>query len=454
MNHIVQTSITKWYPILKWEKSPNFQTCHTHDDFEKEYHKGEATNNFIVNILESIDASGSTNARLIGKMGSGKTTFLHYLKKIISKDKDIAEKTFFSIIRASKVDDFTEYENMLQEIIINESYKNYFTDAGFEDDFLFISTLKESNLRILNYLKAFYNENKPKFKKSLIVVLDDMDTLKEDMAYRIGISFKKILGSGSMSKWISIRGNTYDRYSAKTKDIFTFFAETLNLPTESLYEIISKRIKLRNGNSAKNPFSKSLCDRIMLLHDGSIRDSLATLKIILQYVEPKTEKPEAFIQNWLEHSAITALLLSGEIPNVHSEYFVTVFNYPIAYDLLHIIEFSHIKSHIYSIISKIAQYDRNSYLYNESFNLLENQLDKVMKTLEYNNLIKYEHDNIRLTPRAKVILTSSQNHYNNTAKMLIKNNPSEHIDSDYWKTLSKTIEYKRYAKHINMYKNA
>ena len=448
-----QHSIVNWYPILHWVNAPNFQTCHTNDNFKDEYYKGEELSNLTVNILESLSADGSTNARLSGKRGSGKTTFLHHLKQTISYDTDISNKTFFSIIRASKVDDFSEYETILQEIIINISYKNYFIDAGFEDDFMLISSLKISNLKILNYLKDFYNQNKIEFKKNLIVVLDDVDMLDEDMAYKIAIAFKKILGSGSISKWISIRPNTYNKYSPKTKDVLTFFAESFLLPNESLFHIINKRIKLKNGRNAKNPFSESLCNKIMQLKDNSIRDSLVILKSILQYIEPKTEKSEEFIQNWLENSAVTALLLSGEIPNLHSEYFVTVFNYPVAYDLLHIIQYSPIKVHIYSAMYKIARYDRRSDLYKENFTLLENQLDRVMKTLEYNELIKYEHENIRLTQKARVILDFSKNHYNQTAMMMTKKDKNEHIDDDYWTTLSKNINYKKYVEDMNINKH-
>jgi Cdc6-like AAA superfamily ATPase len=78
----------KWHKILKWDYMPNFQTCHRNDEdesFEAEYYEDDEITNLLENVFNLLKSEGSSNARLTGKMGSGKTTFLHYLKRIISK---------------------------------------------------------------------------------------------------------------------------------------------------------------------------------------------------------------------------------------------------------------------------------------------------------------------------------------------------------------------------------
>jgi energy-coupling factor transporter ATP-binding protein EcfA2 len=442
--------IKAWYPILKWTTPINFSTCHTHDNFEREYYKDDEIEALISNIMESLYSHGSMNARLIGKMGAGKTTFLNYLSKIISQDETLSSSIFLSIIRASKVDDYSEYEINLQNIIIDETYRKYFYDAGFRDEFLRIFELKESSLNKITQLKKINKENQINFKKKLIVVLDDMDTLDEIMAQKIALSFKKTLGSGSISKWISIRNTTYNKYSDETKKIFTFFSEQLPLPDVSLYEIIQKRIYLNHSKETKNPFSKELCSKISQLKEGSVRDSLTTLKSTLQYIPPKTDRAEEFIQNWFTKSAITALLKNDDIPNVHTERYISIFNYPVAYDLLNIIKFSFIKPHIFSILGNVARYDRESTVYEGKFVLLENQLEKVIKILEEDKLIKIVEGNIKLTFKGKMIIEFGQTFYNDICMKLSKKDIEEDINEDYWLTLTKKINYKQYAEKINV----
>jgi len=441
----------KWHNVLKWDHMPNFQTCHRNkedESFEAEYYEDVEITNLLNNVFDLFQSEGSSNARLTGKMGSGKTTFLHYIKRIISK-KAISDKVCFTIIRAGRVDT-TDFRESLRGLIIEKSFKVFFKDAGYGDDFNRINEQQISRQEKINRLFYFYADSSSSFKKSLIVVLDDMDTVKDENDIKnIIVAFKGIGGSGqAINKWVSLRETTFKNYSEELHNELTFFQQPFILPQVSLFEIVKKRISYKNDNGI-NPFSNDLCKKILKLKNGSIRDALGILSMILHYTNPpQKNQSEAIIQNWFEKSAITTLLKQNEVPNIHTEEFITVFNYPIAYDLLHIIQFTHIKSHIFSITGKIATYYRGQD-FDGIFRLLENQLDPILDILLSNNLITFQHNIYKLTYRAKIIVSFSQEHYNKTCEAISKND-LEDMDESYWSTLSKQINYKKYVEDVNI----
>jgi hypothetical protein len=346
--------------------------------------------------------------------------------------------------------DTDDYRESLRGLIIQKSFKVFFKDAGYEDEFNRIDVQRIKKQEKINKLFDIYGDKSYPFKKSLIVVLDDMDTVKnEDDIKNIIVAFKGICGSGqAINKWVSLRETTFKNYSEELHRELTFFQQPFILPLVSLFDIVNKRISYKNTNGI-NPFSEELCKKILKLKNGSIRDALGILNMILHYTKPpQKNQSEVIIQNWFEKSAITTLLKQNEVPNIHTEEFITVFNYPIAYDVLHIIQFVHIKSHIFSITGKIATYYRGED-FDGSFRLLENQLNPILDILLSNNLIIYQHDIYKLTYKAKIIVGFSQEHYNKTCQEISINN-LEDMDDSYWDTLSKQINYKKYIEDLNI----
>jgi len=448
----------KWNDILGWTDEPNFQTCHRHKDlnnFKEEYFKSTEIDNLIANALKFITPHGSSNAKLTGKMGSGKTTFLHYLRKIIASDPSLSTKVFFYIIRSGNISPKEHHEN-LREIILTRAFKQFFDDANYKNqyDTIMLDTNITDQEKLLK-LTTFYQDKENKFSKSLIFVLDDLDTINNEVdVINILNSFKRICGSGdSMSKWVALRDTTIDNYSYETLKELTYFVQPLVLPSVSLYDIVKQRIIAKNGVHAINPFSKDLCNKILKLKDGSIRDSLGVLNGFLHYTEPpKQKQAETIIQNWFEKSALTVLLKLKEIPNIHTEKFVTVFNYPVAYDLLQIIRYSHIEPHVTSIAVNIAENIRGQKFYG-AFSLIENQLQTNLKILENNRLIISFKDGIhkqyRLSFIGKLIVQFDQKNYTQICKK-ISINDLEELHDEYWNTLDKSVLYKKLAEDKNI----
>ncbi len=450
-------NIDEWYSILNWTHLPNFQTCHRHkhmEDFEAEYYKTEEINNLFRIVFDFIRTNGSSNAQFMGKMGSGKTTFLHYLRRCLITKLDISEKVYFSIIRAGRIP-LNEYEEGLKILFVDVTFKKFFNHCGHKEAY---DRIVEQNISYevkLLRLQNFYLDEENKFNKHLIVVLDDIDTIHDYKdVVNITNSFKRICGSGDgVNKWVSIRETTFENYPDEVQKVFTFFQQPFTLLDVSLYNIVNKRIKAKNGESAINPFSEELCETILKLNDGSIRDSLGLLSMIHHYTKaPQRNQGEKFIQNWFQKSAISTLLKKHKVPNIHTEEYIVVHNYPIAYDLLNVIKYSHIKAHIFSIVDNIARRDRGN-LFNGAYSLIENQLNMVLKILVKNNIvfIDTETDKITLSEKAKIIISFQQDTYNNICKDLsVKENIE--VDNEYWETLNSKINYRYHAKNINLQK--
>lgn len=447
--------INSWYSVLKWHELPNLQTCHRHEDmeeFESEYFKTEEINNLIKIIFDFIKSGGSSNAQFMGKMGSGKTTFLHYLRRILISNPDISEKIFFSIIRTGRIP-LKEHEQGLKEYFVTVTFKKLFIHCGYREIY---DRIVEQDINYelkLARLQTFYLDSDNYFKKQLIVVLDDLDTIHNHTdVINITNSFKRICGSGDgINKWVSIRETTFENYPESVQKEFTFFQQPFTLPSVSLYKIINKRIKAKNGSNAINPFSEDLCNIIMKLKHGSVRDSLSLLATIHHHTKaPKKNQGESFIQNWFKNSAISALVKLHKIPNIHTQEYIVLHNYPIAYDMLNVIRYSHIKVHIFNIIYNIARSHRGT-LFNGAYSLIENQLNMVFKILIKNEIIfiDSETEKITLSEKAKILISFQQKTYNEICKNLAIQEKLD-IDNEYWEILFKHTNYKVYSQNINI----
>ena len=450
-NEIKIVDISKWHKMLNWKESPNFQTCHRHDnvnDFDKEYCKSEEIENLIKNIFVLFNTPGSSNAQLMGKMGAGKTTFLHYLKRNLISNR-ISENIFFTIVRTGRIA-LDNHEKSLKTIFIDHVFKKFFKYTGHEEEYKrIIENCLDTSLCLLK-LQNYYFDNDNKFNRSLVVVLDDMDTLEneEDVA-KITNSFKRICGSGDkINKWVSLRENTYSHYSEELKNKFTFFQQPYTLPKVSLFEIVQKRIMAKNDNDdVKNPFSEELCNVLMKFNNESIRDSLGMFPMILENTKvPERNQSASFIQNWMKYGAITTLLKRGLIRNIHTDDFIVIYNYPLAFDLLNVIKYIKIKNQIFTTVYKIANEVRGN-LINEAYHLVEEQLEMALNILIKNGLVTIDTDTERITLSSvgDIIISFRPEKYNEICKELSEDN-QEDIDSEYWDILFQNVPYKQYAK--------
>jgi len=449
-------NIDDWYKVLKWRSLPNFQTCHRHPtmiEFESEYYKTSEIDNLLKIILDFIKTSGSSNAQFMGKMGSGKTTFLHYLRRCMQEDNIILGKVHFSIIRAGRIP-LVEYEEGLKILFVDVTFKRFYKYCGFKEAYDRIIEQDISYELKLLKLQNFYLDNDNDFKKKLIVVLDDLDTIHEfDDVKNITNSFKRICGSGDgVSKWVSIREQTFENYPQDIQEMFTFFQQPFTLPAVSLFDVVEKRIKSKNGPAAINPFSKELCKKVLKIKNGSIRDALGLLSTIHHHTKPpKNKQGEKFIQNWFQKSAISTMVKEHIIPNIHSSKYMILHDYPIAYDLLNIINKVHIKLHIFYIAKRIASNKRGD-LFNGKYRLMDNQLNSVLNILIDNNLVVVDkkEENIRLTEASKLIIYFQQDTYTRICKYLAV---AEELDVDdiYWENLKEKIRYDLYINDLSIH---
>lgn len=298
------TKLEDWYKYLNWENKPNFDTCHRHKDFKdfkNEYYTTNELEIMIENIFHQLDSETSYNVRFMGKKGSGKTTFLHYVKRNLIENQ-FSEKYFFTIVRTGKVA-LKDYNLSLKKLFVEHVFKKFYFHCQLEDEYNRIIENSKNDIEIaLQDLQTLYfNDDGIRFKKRLITVLDDLDTLKEDQdIINIVSTFKRICGSGDkINKWVSIRELTFNNYSKKVQDEFTFFQHPLKLNVTCLYEIVKKRIYAKNNENAMNPFSKLICDDLSNLHDNSLRDSLGLLDNLLSNTRiPDKKQHQEFIQNW------------------------------------------------------------------------------------------------------------------------------------------------------------
>lgn len=439
--------LEEWYNILNWNYKPNFDTCHRHenfDDFQKEYSTNENIEKEIKNIFYRLDSETSFNVKFMGKKGSGKTTFLHYIKRNLIQNK-FSDKYFFIIIRAGRIS-LNEHELSLKKLFIEHVYKKFFLHSGLENEYNRI--LEKNNIIELTHqeLQTYYfSDENIRFKKRLIVVLDDLDTLKNEQdIINLVSAFKRICGSGDkINKWVSIRETTFNSYTPNIKNEFTFFQNPITLPKVSLFEIIRKRIYAFNLTSKPiNPFSERICLELTKLNDDSIRDSLGLLNNILSNAHiPEKKQSEEFIQNWLANSIPSILLGQGIVTNLHAENFISISNYPLAYDLLMIVKFEKDINDIFAILNKIA--NKRGSLFNTSYIIPDKKKEKAISLLLTYELILYNEklEIYELTNLGKFISNMNSTTYNKICKNFCNEN-MDNTNTEYWDILEYPISYK------------
>lgn len=341
-------NVRSWAPILGWEDLTIFSACHTIEDyseFSTMYYLCEKLALLEENITATLIDEAAQNTRFMGKPGAGKTTFLYYLvKKAKHSNSEIAQNYVFYIFHANKADHRDNHRQLVRCEVI-KAWSTYFKACGLIDQFRLIENGGNRDKKeTINTLVGYYRSNKKRFKKKLVFIIDDVDTLDEQMAYNIANDVISELEVQSVPKWISIREQTYNNYSSKTKTFLTqFFPGIYKLPDVSLYSIIQHRINNTSNNTGKNPFSRHLCDKIISkLYSSNNRSALQALKSILENVLPKDiqqHTAEEFIQEYLSRMSFQVLVETHHIPNIHSQH-LRGLAYPLPFDLMFCIKFT------------------------------------------------------------------------------------------------------------------
>ncbi|MEZ8574213.1 hypothetical protein AB6C82_05185 [Vibrio splendidus] len=450
-------SIVDWYPILGWDKLPNFGSCHTSDcieKFVKSYYQSKDIAAIYTNICETLkNDANSHNVRLAGDPGAGKTSFLYAIKKMSEHDKNenILSSFFFYIFHINKADgDSSDYK---LEVLyhIKRAWKQFYINAGPKDVYTRFRSQEISTKDLINKLSDYYKNHKKLFTKTMVFIVDDVDLLPGE---HVGVVVENVIKNieiNSVKKWLVIRKVTFDNYSAATKQkIEQFFPDPYTFPTISLNELVDFRIENTSGSeSPKLPFSKSLCDETILpICEGSLREGLALLKSILEENLPgkfKDTTDQSVISNYIENCAIRTLLSSQKLIDLHSRLF-RVSSFPIAIDILACARFHSSVEIIYGSVSDCLV-ERNRKAKNiiggdESiFKLRQADYNNIMNKLVDHGLVRKEgKDRILISDKGQITSSFSvRDFYFEHSKLKSKLAIDDEI---YWQLSEKNINHK------------
>ncbi|MBL0638697.1 Cdc6/Cdc18 family protein [Aeromonas veronii] len=468
-NNIPVKSIKDWYPVLNWNKLPNFGSCHTAasmDEFKKNYYLTSDIATIYTNICETLENSvNATNVRISGDPGAGKTSFLYAIKKMseeLSENPGILSRFCFYIFHINKADNNSEeYKNEIS-YHVKEAWKQFYQSTGQGHTY---TRFKAQNLSIkdlINKLSDYYKDNKQKFGKTLIFIVDDVDLLPGEHVGLVVENIIKCLEINSVKKWLVIRKVTFDNYSAETKlKIEQFFPDPYSFPTISLKELADYRIKNTCDNaSPKHPFKVELCDDIILpICDGSLREGLSLLKSLLEENHPgkfKTSTDESVISNYIDNCAVKTLLSSQKLIDLHARMFrITLF--PIAIDLLACARYHSSINILFGAVSDclLERNIKSGYLVGNDasiFKLREVDFKETLNILVEHGLLIHDGKNrILLTDKGKITSSFSVRDFyfeycKQKTKLIID-------DEHYWTLSEKNINHKDIVDTFLVWKN-
>lgn len=449
-------TIKSWIPILKWEELPNFGHCHTIENYEtfmENYLVTPQIHQFTENLLITLTGKfEQNNIRILGRPGCGKTSFIYYLKKVADANQNsILNKYVFYIFHVNRAVDYSNVDLIRKYIL--EAWSKYFVACGLEDFFHKIAEENSSLKAKLNSLADYFINNKSKFSKILIFILDDTDLIVGNALLDIVSQVIKNLEVSSVKKWLMVREITYDGYNKETKSFVDgFFPDRKDFPHVPFYEIARYRIvNVSRQENAKNPFSKPLCNAVLeRLFNGNLRESLSMLKNILEIVPTGrfTENTdESVIQNYLNKSSINAFFELHILPNLHLPRYRSI-DLPLPLDILLLAK--HIKSidllfgAVNSVIETRA--DKAKLTHSESFIKVRNDdfnfsLDKLIDL----GLIIKKGKHVELTSKGFLLTDyASRNNYMTLCKKL----STENINERYWNLAEQGINHSEIAMSI------
>jgi Cdc6-like AAA superfamily ATPase len=421
-------SLDLWYPILGWEKRPNFGNCHTMQDlkeFSNNYKETYDLNKFRRNLLENLTGQfEQINIRILGNPGSGKTSFIYSLLKTLAENGDqrLLEKYVFYIFHVNRA--LGDGADEIVQENIRLAWGKYFDAVGLSQNFSSINKQKISLKEKLNLCVDYFKGNREKFSsKVLIYVIDDADLLEPKEIRDIACSVIKHVELSSVKKWLVLRNETYEKYDSEVRNtIDSFFPDMRKFPRLSLYDIITHRISSPAvGTSSKNPFSTALCESVSKLFDGNLRESLSALQSILSDVSPinlKSTTAEEFIQNYIDKASIPSLVKSEHIYNIHLPHLRNV-PLPIPLDVVCLLRYVNdpvmlLNTVNHAINVRWSKYKKASDA--DSISVKPHQLEFTLNALVTMGLVRLDHASYFLTYKGEALsIYAPRTYYTDTA---------------------------------------
>lgn len=461
MTKYKDTTIKSWLKLLDWENIPNFGPCHSGDNTffsEIDYYKSEELEELENKLFTILQSDNYGHLRIVGTPGIGKTTFLYYLRDRLLQDHELSQKYCLYIFHANRAYDMENYQTLVRIEILN-SLKFYYEQVGLEEIFTRVNLREISNKEKISILTTYMKDNREKFHKRLIFVLDDVDLLEDSMALNIARTIKVDYEIHYVIKWLSIRASTLERYNQElTKLINEFYPATYPVPLVPLKLIIDKRIKSKNGDNAKSPFSKEICEVVSSVAEENHRGSLPLLRSIMEDNKPKNlpdHTSEEFIQNYLFKSLMKTFVYQNKVPNLHLEDYQVLNYYPLLVDILYVLKYTKMKNDLVTFVKNIARNSRGPALveYSEDiFQLRDNVIDAGLEILDEIGLVSTKHGKIiNLTPLGKIITKhTSSDTYNEICLAHITSLGVE-LGPEYMKALKVRVNYENLAKSLDIW---
>jgi hypothetical protein len=325
-------SISVWKRHLGWNIIPSFDEIHKLEENEMiglYYIQDLQLQGFYNELLADItEPFPCQSIRIEGPPGWGKTSFFYYMAARINHNEECLK--YLYIINATSFASFKgiDYDSMKRNCLIAiEAYiENCCSDRSLNSD-IGERGDKDDTWK-LNFYLEYMAKNKRKFSKSLIMVLDGVDTIPGKYVGELSIELFNLLNSSHIIKWLAIRDIVFQSYPEEIRSCLrTHFPHRREFPRIPLYGIISKRIQ-SCGNNSNNPFSQMLCYVTQNFCEGDNRIGLAVLKSIMNLADPLDLSPEhpkelpipklplETIQKLFEGSALKIFVSNGIIPNI------------------------------------------------------------------------------------------------------------------------------------------
>jgi len=466
-----------WRPILSWNKTADFDhvlNSKTLTSFNNRYAKTNMVSSFIEDISDYLSDPDSTgNLLIVGPPGCGKTSFFYFLEKNeTSKQYKVLNNYIFYILHINRVwDPNTNHvdREALEEEIFNAWHK-FFKLNDLEEKAISITRAGISRRRKLNRFMNYYKDHSDHFKKTLILVVDDVDQIKDgSILVNIANEITRPIEITKVKKWLGIRPNVFNKYSyLERQELETKYNTPWEFPKLEFHELVNHRVlNTTDSLEPKNPFSEVLCDILSKkIYEGDFRRSFSMLTTMLRKTDPKKIKEytsEEYLQNFFNKNAINIYVEQSIFPNIFDPSSRSSFFIPIEMEILKLSDFYSRNDRLLRlIIDNVLAHKRNKnkklqVLIKEDFihKAINDDIEAALKFLSAESLIEIDSTQIKLTGRGQLLAQhSDREHYQNAMMSLLNINKKDTADDVFWNYVFTDANYRECAESVILWRNS
>lgn len=315
--------LEKWKSLLNWNSVPPFGTIHklSPEKFEEYYYLPDRVKEVVDTIYFSLEEKyGNTNTLIIGEPGSGKTTFLYYLVKRLAEHSAILSQYSFSILHINRFSSTSDAEKVIEHRVLG-ILQSYFAANDLIDIFNKLTGDDTILREKINRIEDFIILEKDRFKKQLIIIIDDIDETDEvdverNLKYLFGL-----LECEQIPKWLVVRNTSLDHYK---RDFISFietkFGRSIAFPRVDLYGVLNQRIMAANPKGT-NPYLQPLCAMMVQVFNNDLRRAVANAAAFLEHLSAPAENNYSaeFIYNYFAKSFTRVMVAINIFPNIYRD---------------------------------------------------------------------------------------------------------------------------------------